>query len=206
MKTLKNYTVHLKSLSPFVMHKDTLADPLHPLKKEMKQLSSIKTKQDEHYLAMAKIEWLAGLYYDDEIGLYLSSKMIIGCLRASARKEKKGLQMKALIIDCLPGASLIGYEGKTPDDLWKTKNAKGEQIHVFTESVNVQKSKTMRTRPIFHKWEVKFKISLDTEILSEDEFKRILERAGFEYGVGELRPQLATGVYGRFELVEMKEI
>ena len=206
MNALKNYAIHLKSLSPFVMHCDTLANPLHPLKKKMKEITSIKTKQDEHYLAMAKLEWMAGLYYDEDIGVYLSSKMLTGCFRASARKEKKGLQMKAVIIDCIPGTPLIGYEKMSPDKLWSVTNKKGEQVHVFTESVNVQRAKTMRTRPIFQNWEVKFNILLNTEIMSEDEIKRIIERSGFEYGVGELRPQLATGIYGRFKLEDMKEI
>jgi len=206
MITLKRYFIHLKSLSPFVMHNDTLANPLHPLTKRQKEFTSIKTKQDEHHLAIAKIQWEGGLYYDEDIGVYLSSKMIIGCLRASARKEKKGLQMKAVIVDCIPGTPLLPYEGMTPNKLWMVVNKKGEQTHVFSETVNVQKSKTMRTRPIFHNWEVKFEILLNTEILSEAELRRIIERAGFEYGVGELRPQLATGVFGRFKLEEMKEI
>lgn len=206
MQTLKRYSIHLKSLSPFVMNCDTLANPLHPTTKQLKELTSLKVKQDEHHLAIAKTQWEASLYYDEEIGVYLSSKMIIGCLRASARKEKKGLQMKAVIVDCIPGAPLIGYENATPAKLWAIKNKKGEQLYVFTESVNVQRSKTMRTRPIFPQWEVKFEVLLNTEILSEMEFRRILERAGFEYGFGELRPQLATGICGRFNLEEMKEI
>jgi hypothetical protein len=70
----------------------------------------------------------------------------------------------------------------------------------------VQRAKTMRTRPIFPQWEVKFEVLLNTEILSEVELKRIIERAGFEYGIGELRPQLASGVCGRFNLESMKEI
>ena len=206
MQTLKRYSVHLKSLSPLVMNCDTLADPLNPMTKKMKELTGLKNKQDEHHMAIAKIQWNASLYHDDEIGVYLSSKMIIGCLRASARKEKKGLQMKAVIIDCIPGTPLLPYEGMSPDKLWMVKNKKDAQTHVFTEAVTVQRAKTMRTRPIFHNWEVKFEILLNTEILSEDELRRIIERAGFEYGVGELRPQLATGICGRFELVELKEL
>lgn len=188
------------------MNCDVLANPLHPTTKKLKEITSLKNKQDEHHLAIAKLQWEASLYYDEEIGLYLSSKMIIGCLRASARKEKKGLQMKALIVDCLPGSPLIGFEGMTPAKMWNVKNKKNEQTYVFTEAVNVQRSKTMRTRAILPQWEVKFEVLLNTEILSELEFKRILERAGFEYGVGELRPQLATGIFGRFRLEEMKEI
>jgi hypothetical protein len=206
MQTLRKYLIHLKSISPFVMNCDVLANPLHPTTKKLKEITSLKNKQDEHHLAIAKLQWEASLYYDEEIGVYLSSKMIIGCLRASARKEKKGLQIKAVIVDCLPGTPLLGYEGMTPTKLWTLKNKKGDQIHVFTEAVVVQRSKTMRTRAIFPHWEAKFEILLNTEILAEAEFKRILERAGFEYGVGELRPQLASGVFGRFNLIEMKEI
>jgi len=206
MQTLKRYFIHLKGISPFIMNCDTLANPLHPTTKKMKEFTALKSKQDEHHMAIAKLQWEASMYYDDEIGVYLSSKMIIGCMRASARKEKKGLQMKAVIVDCIPGTPLIPYEGMTQIKLWGLKNKKEQQIHVFTECVNVQKSKTMRTRPIFNIWEVKFDILLNTEILSEIEFKRILERAGFEYGIGELRPQLATGICGRFKLEEMKEV
>jgi hypothetical protein len=206
MQTLKRYELHLKSLSPLVMNCDTLANPLHPTTKKMKEITSLKTKQDEHHLAIAKLQWEASLYYDDEIGVYLSSKMIIGCLRASARKEKKGLHMKALIVDCIPGTPLLPYKDQTPEKLWATKNKKGEQVYVFTEAVNVQRAKTMRTRPIFPSWEVKFEVLLNTEILSEIELKRIIERAGFEYGFGELRPQLANGVCGRFSLESMKEV
>jgi hypothetical protein len=206
MKTLKRYSIKLKSISPFCMNCDTLANPLNPVTKQLKQLTSLKTKQDEHHLAIAKLQWTASLYYNDEIGIYVSSKMLGGCIRASARKEKKGLLTKAIIIDAIPGVPLIGFEGVTPEKLWNVKNKKGEQIHVFTESVNVQKSKTMRTRPIFPSWEAKFEVLLNTELMSEDEFRRILDRAGYEYGIGELRPQLATGVFGRFEVVEMDEI
>lgn len=206
MQTLKSYSIHLKSLSPFVMNCDTMANPLHPLTKKHKELTGLKKKQDEHHMAIAKIQWEASLYYDEDIGVYLSSKMIIGCLRASARKERMGLLMKAVIVDCIPGTPLIPYQNKTPEELWNTKNKKGEQIYVFSEAINVQQSKTMRTRPIFPTWEAKFNIMLNTEILSESDFKRTLERAGIEYGFGELRPQMATGVCGRFKLEEMKEI
>jgi hypothetical protein len=206
MNLLKRYSIHLKSLSPLVMNRDTLANPLDPITKKLKAITSLKSKQDEHHLAISRLQWEAALYHDEDIGIYISSKMLIGCLRASARKEKKGLQMKAVIVDCVPGTPLLPYGGMTPEKLWAVTNKKGAQVHVFTESVNVQKAKTMRTRPIFPIWEVKFEILLTTEILSEVEFKRIIERAGFEYGLGELRPQLATGICGRFKLESMTEI
>lgn len=188
------------------MNCDTLANPLHPSAKKMKELTSLKIKQDEHHLAISKLQWLSSLYYDDEIGIYLSSKMIKGSLKASAKKEKKGMQTKAIIVDCLPGTPLLPYQGKKLEDLWQQVNKKGEQIYAHTEAVNVKRTKVMKTRPIFNIWEAKFEILLDTEILSESDFKRILERAGYEYGFGDLRPQMANGIYGKFKLEDMKEI
>ena len=206
MQTLKKFQIHLKSISPLVMNCDTLANPLHPMKKKISELTCLKSKQDEHYLAIYRIQWEASLYYDDDIGIYISSKMIIGCLRAAARKDKKGLKTKAIIVDCLPGTPLLPFEGITPGKLWTIKNKKDAQTHVFIESVNVQRAKNMRCRPIFPSWEIKFEILLNTEILSEEELKHIIETAGFEYGFGELRPQLATGIFGRFKLEAMTEI
>lgn len=206
MQTLKSYSIHLKSLSPFIMNRDTLANPLHPMKKKLSELTGLKVKQDEHHMAIAKLQWNACLYYEDDIGVFLSSKMITGCFRASARKERKGLLMKAVIIDCFPGTPLLPYVDMTPEKLWDITNKKGSRIHCFEEALNIQNKKTMKTRPIFHEWEVKFNILLNTEILSESDLKRIIERAGFEYGFGELRPEMANGVCGRFSLEDMKVI
>lgn len=206
MELLRIYKIHLKSISPLIMNCDTLANPLHPLSKEIKQFTGLKKKQDEHHLLIGKLQWKASLYYDEEIGIYLSTKMIFGCFKASARKEKMGMLMKAVIIDCFPGTPLIPYQGLTPETLWEIKNKKGELAHVFVETVNVQQSKTMRTRPIFFTWEVKFNLQLNTEILAEKELQRIIERAGQEYGFGELRPQLANGHFGRFTLEKMEKV
>ncbi len=203
---LKKYSIHLKSLSPIIMNCDRLANPLDPQTKRLKELTCLKKKQDEHHLAMSKIEWGARMYYDDEIGVYISSKMIGGCWRASARKEKKGLLMKAVIVDCMPGTPIIDYIGKSQEELWSIVNKKGEHVHAFIESVNVQRAKTMRTRPIFHNWQIKFDILLNVELLSERELEIIIRRAGFDFGMGDCRPELATGIFGRYSLELMQEI
>lgn len=206
MQTLKRYAIHLRGLSPIIMNCDRLANPLDPQKKKLSELTSIKKKMDEHYLAMSKIEWQARMYFDDDLGLYISSKMIAGCFRASARKEKKGMLMKAVIIDCMPGTPIIQYKNKTQEELWALINKKGEHVHAFIESVNVQRAKTMRTRPIFHNWEIKFELLLNVELLSERELELIIKRAGFDFGMGDCRPELATGIFGRFNLESMVEL
>jgi hypothetical protein len=198
-------TVHLKGISPLIMHCDKLCNPMHPDSKRLKEISSIRGKKDEHYIAMSEIEWFGALYYDEEVGLHLTSKVLLGCFQAAARKFKLGKATKAIFIDCAVGVPLLGYEKMTPDKLWALKNKAGEQTHVFYNTVVVGMSRVVRTLPIFQKWELKFDLYLNTELLSEKQLATILNTAGFEFGFCELRPENASGTYGRFTVESINE-
>ena len=204
--TLKKYELHLKSLSPLIMHSDKGCNPLNPITKKIKEISSIRGKKDEHYLAMARLEFEIGLYYHEEVGIYIPSKCLAACFKTAAKKFKLGKASKAIYVDAPLGAELSGYEKETPQTLWDKKDKKDNQVHTFVESVVVNRARIMRTRPIFHTWEVKFSLYLNTEILSFDQLKKIIETAGLEFGLCELRPGLATGSYGRFVLEKIKEV
>ena len=206
MDVLKKFDVVLRGISPLIMHSDKLCNPLDPLVKAMKEISSVKKKTDEHYAALAKLEFLGGLYYDEEIGIYLPCKVIMGVIKAAARKYKLGKMTKGITLDAAIGFPLIGYEETTPEKLWEEREKNGDQKHVFSETVVVQVSRIMRTRGIFKKWAVAFKAFLNSELLSPEQFKQILDTAGFEYGVGECRPGLVTGNYGRFRVEKFTEL
>jgi len=204
MSTLKCYTVHLSNLTPLIMSNDTLCDPLNPLTKEFKEISSNRKKEETHHLAMAKIEWLGALYYNDEIGFFMPSKCLLGCFRTAAKKFKMGLMTKAITLDQHIGTPLIGYEKETPDSLWQRSNSKGEKIHIFKCSVVNNGGRVISTKPIINKWECTFDLFLNTEIMNEAKLEKIIETAGVEYGIGSLRPGLAKGAYGKFEIKEFK--
>lgn len=206
MSTLKKYAVHIKSLTPFIMCSDRLVNQLDPLTKEKKAMTSLKSKQDEHLLALAKIEWIGALYYDESLGLYIPSKCLRACFKAAAKKFKKGMKTKAITFDAFLGSPIIGYEGMTPEKLWEKKNKNGIQSHVHAVSVVINKSRVISTKPILHQWETKFVLHLNTEILSLAELEQIMSTAGFEYGIGAERPERATGNYGQFSIEEVKEI
>ena len=57
MDIIKNYTIHLKGISPLIMCADTLCDPLHPDKKRLSELTSLKKKTDDHHKLIDKIIW-----------------------------------------------------------------------------------------------------------------------------------------------------
>jgi hypothetical protein len=206
METLKRYNIHLKGISPLIMHSDKLCNPLHPMTKRLKEITCIKSKKDEHHYAMARIEWEGALYYDDEIGIHIPSKCLRGCFKSAAKKFKLGKATKAITIDCPIGTPLIGYEKLNPEKLWAIKNKKDEQSHVFCETVVVNRARIMRTRPIFPKWEVKFDVYLNHELFSIQQLESVINTAGFEYGLCELRPENATGTFGRFTLEGIKPL
>jgi len=205
MNNVKKYSVYIKGVTPLIMHNDTLCDPLLPISKQMKEITCIRKKTDEHHLAMARIEFEAALYYNENLGVYMPSKCLLGCIKAAAKKYKKGKQTKAVILDEALGYPLIPYKGKNPQSLYD-EESQGAKIYVHRESIVVNMSKVMRTRPIFHRWEVKFGFLLDTELLPERDMQMILDTAGYEYGLCELRPGLATGNYGTFRVEEFKRL
>lgn len=206
MNNLKRISLHIRGVTPLIMHCDTLCDPLHPLKKKMSEITAIKKKTDEHHIAMSRIEFEAGMYYNDDLGVYMPSRNLQGCFKSAAKKYKMGKLTKAIVMDEAIGYPILDYKGRSIQDLYDEENKKGEKVHVFKQSINVSMSKVMRTRPIFNKWELDCGLYLDTEILPVNDLKMILETAGYEFGLCELRPGLATGSYGKFEVTDFNVI
>lgn len=211
MESLRKYKISLKSLTPLIMHSDRLCNPLDPLAKQLKEISSIKKKTDDHHLAMARLSWEGSLYYEKEVGVYMPTKCLLGCFKAAAKKYRLGKQSKAIFIDLGIGCTIwrdeeFSYKNTTPEQLWRMMDSNDCQVHVHCASVVVQNSRLMRYRPIFPKWQIEFESYLNTELLNEKDFRSIIETAGMEMGIGELRPELANGNFGRFELIKIKEV
>ncbi len=205
MNNTKKYSVHIKGATPLIMHCDKTCNPLHPLTKKIKEITCIRKKTDEHHLALARLEFEAALYYEKKLGVYMPSKCLQGCIKSAAKKFKLGRQTKAVILNEAIGYPLIPYVGETVDSLYNLINDEGERPYVFVENLMVGMARIVRTRPIFHNWEIKFSLFLDTELLPEKELGIILETAGYEYGLCELRPGRATGNYGTFSVEKFEK-
>ncbi len=205
MNNTKKYNVHIKGATPLIMHCDKACNPLYPLSKKIKEITCLRKKTDDHHLALARLEFEAALYFDKKIGVYMPSKCLQGCIKAAAKKFKLGKQTKAVILDEALGYPLISYKDQNVESLYNDVNEEGERTYVYVENLVVGMSRIVRTRPIFQKWEVKFSLILDTELLPEKDLEMILETAGYEYGLCELRPGRATGNYGTFTVEEFKK-
>ena len=180
-------TIRLKitGTRPLLMHSDKFANPLDPLTKAHKELTSKRKKTDEDHEAIAKSEWMGGLYID-EAGPYLPGVNIESCLVAGGKLSKLGTQLKRSV-EVLDEKCHLIYEGpRTAAGLWAAR-------FYDARSVKVQTARLMRYRPLFRDWACVVEISYDPESINREQVIKCLEDGGQYCGVGDYRPK-----FGRF--------
>ena len=70
--------------------------------------------------------------------------------------------------------------------------------------VNIQRSKTLSCRPIFHNWKVEFTLETDPNFITPNEMKTILFTASGTGGLGVWRPTSPQpGPYGKFSIKKL---
>jgi hypothetical protein len=205
---MRRFTIHVKGTTDLIMHNGRLANPVDGSTKELGEAHHEyqKNKTDENFYAMARAEFMGGLYYHEAdgtvIGPYWPSDNLHTALKKAGAKVKRGRSsLKNPVAAAVMWDSEInplGY-GRTPDDrgprtaeeLWK------DESYRFIKGVKVGTSKVMRTRPIFRNWSFSASGKLDTEILDMDDLIAVANTAGQLIGLGDWRPEKG-GIYGRF--------
>lgn len=184
---MQTVVIELTGRTPLLMHAVAqLANPRDPLSKEIRKLTSKRTKTDEDQENIARLEFEGGAYMNGH-GPYVPAANLERCLFDAAKLTKQGQQIRRGLI--VEEDSDLDYEGpRTVEELW----AKGFHI---TLPVKVMGRTTMRCRPMFRDWAVTFSAVLDGEALDLADFVAICERAGRLVGLGDYRPR-----YGRFSV------
>lgn len=182
--------------SALVMHNERLADPLDPFTQAIANVSKKRNKTTADYEEIAYLEFLGGLYTDPVAGYPLNGSSpkpcipawnVLRCLQDGGRRHKRGMDVPRGIYPLTETAELI-YDGPAePDKLWK---AGGFSLR---KSVGVQRSRTMRTRPMFVDWQARLSIEVDATVFDLHTLQQIWKDAGIYAGLGEMRP-----IYGRF--------
>ena len=170
-----------------LMHADTTVDPLHPLTRKMKKLSSSRKKTDDTHEQMGDIEWRAGIYHDEKLGPYIPSANVLRCIQAGGTATKMGAAIKRSVFSLEDKIKLI-YDG--PSGLEKLA---ADPRFRDRRSVAVQRARVMRTRPVFHDWSLEFDLIFSPGKLDGTELAGILATAGAMIGLGDYRP-----TFGRF--------
>lgn len=177
----------LVGTAPLLMHSTRLADPLDPGARALKKATSKRSKTEEDYEKVARLEFAAGLYIDEEVGPFIPGENIERCILDAGKLTKAGVKVKRGLF-VATNENWLSYKGpRTTDELWADERFR------LISPVKVGMQRVMRCRPIFRDWRLEADATLDPEQIDLDEFNGILERAGRLVGLGDWRPR-----YGRF--------
>jgi hypothetical protein len=185
---MEKFKFRLRGVAPLIMHNERLANPRDPYAKALKPLTAKKNKTDEVLEQITKLEWRGGLY-DVSGKIIMPSANIIACLVEGARKLKRGKDIESSVFAEEAFCSFL-YDGpKSIEDLY------ADNKFLDYRGVVVNGKRIMRSRPIFHSWEVRGELVYDSEVINKDTMDESLEIAGLRIGLCDHRPQ-----FGRFEV------
>ena len=174
----KTIRVRLNGRSPLVMHNNRCVNPRDPLKKAISAITAKGKRKTEADLdELERLEFVAGLYYDEQMGPYIPSQNIRKMLIEGARKVKLGKQFESgvFITDDVP----VQYDGPRDfEDMWKLRDK-----FAWTTVVGNQKASILRTRPRFKQWSVEFSVILEESLVSVDDLKTALKHAEIAVGL-----------------------
>jgi hypothetical protein len=164
-----------------IMHCGRLADPLDPITKDLKRLTSKKSKTEADHLQISRVEWFGGLWLDGGKPCIPAEALMATFLQA-AKTRKKGEEAKVgLIVDSHAALEYVGPIDL--DELWENKNFR------LRVGVKVRNARTMRTRPRFDHWSAEFTAHYFPSLFDRQSVIDLYKVAGFMKGLGDWRPQ-----------------
>ena len=184
---MKNLKVTWKGTSPLIMHSCQCVNPLHPISKELKRFTSKRTKTEEDLIKISDLEWEAGAYWKEGLGLYIPAENVEATMVGGAKSFKKGSDFQKYVSVTDLYIPLDYGENLTKEQLIADYNYRD------TRPMTVQRAKVMRTRPRFDTWKITFNMIFDETKLDLDQIIQALEYAGNYVGLCDSRPK-----YGKF--------
>ena len=192
---MRDISFKMVGTSPLLISSDQSSNPLNEKAIELKKLTSIRKKTDEIHSEILKLKWMASLYFDETIGIYMPSVNIWRSIHDSAKMSKSGKDIERGV-QTLPGIGFkINYEGsREPEKLYLNK------AFVDVRMAKPQgQGKIPVARPYFPKWSIDAGIIFDPEIIEEPRLRDIIVGAGKYCGIGTYRR-----FFGRYD-VEFKD-
>lgn len=192
---MKLLNIKITGTRPFLSHADTLSDPLNPLTKYHKSLSSKRKKTDEDYALLAESQLVTSCYYDEQLGFVMNGEMIEACIKSGAKLNKLGKVIdRAIMLTDVVFPMTIKNCPANPQELANNPD------FIYAKSVKIGTARVMSYRPIFRDWSVEFGLMFDEEQITKEELLMVLENAGNLCGVGDWRPR-----FGRFSVEVISE-
>lgn len=184
---MKNLRVTWKGITPLIMHSCQCVNPLNPIARELKKYTSKRKKTEEDLLKIADLEWEAGAYWNDEIGLYIPGENVEATLVNGGKANKKGTDIQKYVNVTEPFIPLFYGEKLTKEQLVKDYRYRDTRI------MTVQRARVVRTRPRFNQWHIVFNLSYNEEKIDLDTIVDAMDYSGAYVGLCDSRPK-----YGQF--------
>lgn len=178
------------------MHNGLMADATNPYTRRIKEICSKGSKKltDADYEERDRLEWEAGLYWDEKDGPIIPSDNIERCIQLGAQKSRIGKDVQAAVF-CSDPHVRIEFDGpRTMDKMYSDKK------FTLRKGVAVQKSRIIRIRPMIPTgWVLTFSLDYDETIVNPKSLQKAMVDAGALIGLGDWRPK-----FGRFTVADLK--
>lgn len=182
--------------SVLMMHNERLADRLDEFTRAIAATSKKRNKTEADEEEIGRLEFYGGLYTAPQISspadlngqaIVVPAWNILRCLQEGATRQKRGKDVLRGVYPLTQYADLQ-FDGPT-EAIERWQNG-----YWVRKTVGVQRSRTVRTRPIFESWGFTLPIEVDANVFDIHTLRVAWHDAGIYVGLGEMRP-----IQGRFD-------
>lgn len=193
-EALRDIRVTWKGTKTIILHSCQCVNPLNPIAIELKKYTSKRNKTDEDNRMISDLDFKGGLYWDDNIGVYIPAENIEATIVNGAKAFKKGSAIQKFC-NVVEFRVPLEYGAKlTMEELMADYTYR--DVRVMT----VNRARVNRTRPRFNRWAITFTLRYDSSKIDFETIKNAIEYAGLYVGLCDSRPK-----YGTFESI-MEEL
>lgn len=189
MKTIK---FKVTGTTALMLNNPQTVSPFNEYSKQLKPLTSKRTKTEDDLLEISRIKFLSSLYVSN--GVYIIPSQHFEQSIVEAAKEKK-LGRKFERSFHIFNDSVLEFKDKdkTPEELFNLG------VYVDVRAVGIKNAKITTTRAIIPEWSTTVECMFDESQLDEKDILSAFEIAGMRYGIGTYRR-----LYGRFAVNKIK--
>lgn len=181
--------IDMVGTTQLVMHNVQLADPTNSWAKAIAEISHKRKKTDEDRAAIARLEFMGGLYMGKS-GPVVPTANVHRSLVLAAKMRKEGKTIERALLAVAMEAPLQ-YDGpRDPEGLWAAEQYR------LSKMVRVGAARVLRTRPRFPQWRLITEWELLTDKCDVDLLGTIVKEAGLMEGLGDGR---SSQGWGRFD-------
>lgn len=183
---MKKLKVTWKGTAPLLMHNCQCVNPLNPISILLKKYTSKRKKTEEDLIKIADLEWEGSAYWREDIGLFIPAENVEATIQGGAKQYRKGTDVEKYVRVEEPYIPLDYGENLTKEQLITDYRYRDTRMAV------VQKSRVVRTRPRFDRWEIAFTLRYEETKMDLVDIVNAIEYAGQYVGLCDYRPRYGT--------------